>query len=71
MMVLQMLVETGGTDADNDGRIDGFIDVDGNGLHDPLIIRNYMLKIMLQVHLQKLIVLVLGMIMMLSQQLMR
>ena len=28
------VVETGGVDADNDGRIDGFTDLNGNGLHD-------------------------------------
>ena len=30
------LIEAGGTDGNDDGLVDGFIDVDLNGLHDPL-----------------------------------
>ena len=30
------LVETGGLDVDNDGRIDSFTDLNGNGFHDPI-----------------------------------
>ncbi|MCU7829212.1 MAG: choice-of-anchor L domain-containing protein [Candidatus Thiodiazotropha sp. (ex Myrtea sp. 'scaly one' KF741663)] len=30
------LVEAGGSDADNNGRVDGLNDLDGDGLHDPL-----------------------------------